>query len=286
MIEENMPSHYIHYLPRRAYLRFLNDKQSPNFEQQDRSHTKDVDEPWYAEDQRLDSGFLRPTYHITRSNSGPAEAIKPGDTIWIISQLFSPWGHLPPALDAKVDVQEVINQQDGTIKFIAAASSIWFPLADISKILNELYTVPKIGQPTHLMSDKNKPVGIYLQSIRKLESSTRLLEWSNKLKKRDFKFISYRIKDGTECAYKCAQKLLKKKKAVYWDRWSLPRRLVERRETVDDKALNLTLESVISDPKCSTVYGIESPLYSDPTSYAQREATLAKQLGKYLSVPC
>ena len=282
-----MGNHYIHYLSRRVYLRFLNDKQSPNLEQYDRQNVKD--ELWFAEDQSLDDGFFYPMYHITRSKSGPSQDIKAGDIIWIISQLFSPWGHLPSALDAKVDVQEVIIQPDGNRKFIAAPSSIWFPLADMAATLDELYTVPNIGKPTLLMSNKNKPVGIYLQSIRKIESATNLIKWSDWLQGQSFHFISYRIRDGTKCAFEYTQKLLKDKddkKVVFWDRWSLPRRLVERREIVDDKALNFSLESKIINPKCSTVYGIESKLYSEPTSYAQREATLAKQLGKYSSIKC
>jgi hypothetical protein len=46
-------------------------------------------------------GFNKPRFHVTRNADGAAASISVGDTIGIVSQLFSPWGHLPPAFDAR-----------------------------------------------------------------------------------------------------------------------------------------------------------------------------------------
>ena len=65
----------------------------------------------------------------------------------------------------------------------------------------------------------------------------------------------------------------------FWDRWSLPRRLAERREAVGDHPLDATIEASIR--KAAVVWGIESNLYGHPGSYAAHERELAQRLNKY-----
>ena len=95
-------------------------------------------------------------------------------------------------------------------------------------------------------------------------------------------FISYRIADGTQQAFEKVQELLKRGNKVFWDRWCLPRRLAERRECVNDKALDAQLMSHLQ--MASVVWGIESPLYADVESYAQKECAAARELGTYKRV--
>ena len=82
-------AHFIHYIRRR--VRF--------------SYTQKKTSFWFAEVQSNKAGLDRPRYHITRSKIGVASEIKSGDIIWLIAQLYSPSGSLPPAVDARIDVE-------------------------------------------------------------------------------------------------------------------------------------------------------------------------------------
>ena len=97
-----------------------------------------------------------------------------------------------------------------------------------------------------------------------------------------FDFISYRISDGTKAAFGKARTLISEQKPVFWDRWSLPRRLAERRERLGDHPLDATIKAGIRG--AAVVWGIEKPLYAQRGSYAARERKLAQRLKKYRPV--
>lgn len=262
-----MTKHYIHYLQRNVKIRF----------------PKDLNSPFYAELQDLTDGFEHPKYHVTRRNTGPASRIETGDIIWLFSSLKSPWGTLPPSLDAKFIIDKVQKLKDGRIKYFANQSSIWFPLSDASRLIENLWTIDANGENRKLRKDQNKPLGFYLQSIRQLKESDQINKWASEVLSSAFEFISYRILDGSKEAFLKARSLVAEGKIVFWDRFSLPRRLAERRELINsdslDKYILKSLEQAL------IVWGIESPEYSIPNSYAQKECRLAKKLNKYKSVP-
>lgn len=257
--------HFIHYLPRRITMRI----------------PRNGDDPLFATDQKPSAGFLRPEFHTSRRKTGPAQTVKPGDTIWLVSQIFSPWGLLPPGIDARIDVERIEKHSDGTVRFVAAATSTWLPLADATVVLAEL----NLTNATGLVGDKiwrdlNGAIGHSLQSMRRLASAESLSKWAADLQPmHTTHFISYRICDGTEAAYLKVRELLKEGKAVFWDRWSLPRRLAERREVVDDDALNGHIMENLRQAK--VVWGIESPKYSTINSYSAKERFEAIRLGTY-----
>ena len=112
-----------------------------------------------------------------------------------------------------------------------------------------------------------------------MESAEPLLDWQRKLDEDGFDFISYRILDGTKSAFQKVKSLIKDGSIVFWDRWSLPRRLAERREIVSDKALQKYIEKQIENAK--VVWAINSPLYGQVGSYSADEMLLAKKLGTY-----
>ena len=262
-----MRQHFIHYLPRRIVVR------PPG----------DVDDPWFAETQGPADGFVRPMYHTTRRRSGPATAVVPGDAIWIISQVFSPWGVLPPAVDARIDVASIEERERGRRKFVAAGSSAWFPMADATAILKRLHTRTADGRLSKLIRARTERVGYSLQSMRLLASGDLLEKWSRTLNQTQPNFISYRICDGTEAAFRTGRELLSKGEVVFWDRWCLPRRLAERRELVADRALDKYLMSHLRGSKL--VWGIESKAYLAKGSYATKERSTAIRIGNYRAVP-
>jgi hypothetical protein len=261
-----MPKHFIHYLTREVTAHI----------------PKDINHPFYAENQNLQDGFERPMYHITRRNSGPVTKIKDGSVIWLFSILKSPWGMLPPSLDAKFIVERIEYLSDGRTKFHSTKNSEWYPLFDATKLIDKLKTIDNKGNEKKLRQDNGKSLGLYLQSIRELRDCNALIEWSNTIMQSKFDFISYRIKDGTKPAFIKAMHLVKNGKIVFWDRYCLPRRLAERREFIDSEVLNEYLMEKLRNSSC--VWGIETQKYSEPRSYSLKEALLAKELNKYFAV--
>jgi hypothetical protein len=259
-----MSDHFIHYLKREIT-----------------TCIQEQSEPFYATDQHFQDGFDRPMYHITRRSSGPVRRIKNGSVIWLFSSLKSPWGTLPPSLDAKFVVERIEFLSDGRTKFCSNENSKWFPLTDASKLIDNLKTIDTKGREKKLREEK-KSLGMHLQSIRELSDPDAMLQWADRIQASKFDFISYRIKDGTKRAFFKVRTLMEEGKIVFWDRYSLPRRLVERREIVDNEILNEYLMSQINLSSC--VWGIESPKYAETASYSLKEALLAKQLNKYLPV--
>ncbi len=261
-----MTQHFIHYLPRRVVI---NVPRKPSA-------------LWFAETLSLSKGFVRPAYHVTRHQSGPAVSVRPGDVIWIVSQLVSPWGTLPPAIDARIDVGRIETTADGRRRFAAARSSSWFPLYDATGLIAELTTIDATGQEAPLRADPAIPVGQVLQSMRRLADAAPLLRHVEEIKSMPLNFISYRIADGTFGAFRKAAQLLRQRQAVYWDRWCLPRRLAERRELVSLPALDRHLMTKLKDSP--TVWCIESPMYAAPASYSAKERARAIALGRYKRV--
>ncbi|WP_237931666.1 hypothetical protein [Buttiauxella sp. S19-1] len=263
-------NHFIHYIRRNILLQKNDDIVAP---------------PFYAARKKTPESIYYPTYHITRSTQGPASRIKPGDVIWIVAQLYSPWDscwqQLPPGLDMKLIVksisQKVVNDRP-LLRFRAAEGSMWFPYKNAVEILIELQTLNQNNTEMRLWGNPEQQIGYYLQSIRQLKDGAKLQEWASNINLEPFDFISYRIKDGTFQAWLQVAKLIHEEKVVFWDRWTLPRRMVERREFIDDKILTDFLQQKIQ--QCRQVIPIQTDLYGAPGSYSALEKAYAIGLGK------
>ncbi|MEJ2309769.1 MAG: hypothetical protein P8Z31_03830 [Gammaproteobacteria bacterium] len=275
-----MPNHYIHFNRRQVRLDPHRKRDCEPQAQPESGPERQDEQPWYAIKQDGDAGFERPMYHVTRAETASAAAIRPGDTIWLIGQLYTPWGKLPAALDARFDVACVDRRKETKgFHYTAAESSRWFPCADVSRVLFSLTSKTASGRATPLVGDPDKPVGYYLRQLRRLVSAAGLQEWERKLDEAPKHFVSYRHVDGTRLAYEFIASLLTDGKVVYWDRWSLPRRLAERREHVTKQALDQRITDLID--KARTVWGIETPCYAVEGSYSLQEKELSLRLGKY-----
>jgi len=272
-------NHFAHYVKREVIIKV--NYLSPN-------------DPWYAEHQPDDQGFEVPTYHVTRSTMGPATRVRAGDTIWLLSQLRTPrgwlrWGRFPPALDAKIIVSRVDGVDElaphagnePSLRFSAGEGSSWFPLFDASDTLRKLTTFnpeePE-EEPRSLLATPTQTLGRALQSMRQIANAGPLVSLERRISQRGFDFVSYRLLDGTPSAFRKALQLVQVDRPVFWDRWSLPRRLAERREFLSDKALDEFIDNRIH--ASTTVWGIRSPRYAEPDSYSWKEMNLASELGK------
>ncbi|TKG89802.1 hypothetical protein EYV94_24590 [Puteibacter caeruleilacunae] len=179
-----MASDFIHYVKRRIKINF----------------PKDPNDSWFAELQKYDQGFNMPVYHVTRGINGPASVVKPGDTIWLVSQLQSPWGYLSPSLDARIDVKSIEKRRDkGNLcgfKYYASNSSRWFPLYDVSNTLHNLSTKDSKGEISSLLRNEDKPIGQSLQSMRKLTNGEPLRALEKIIDGKDLHFTSVPLKLG------------------------------------------------------------------------------------------
>ena len=238
--------------------------------------------PWFAENQPDTQGFESPSYHVTRANTGPATRVREGDVLWLFSQLFTPWGKFPPSLDAKINVNAV-KLEPRKIRYEAGTGSKWFPLYDATAIILRLRTIDSNSTMRPLLSRPEQPIGQALQSMRELANPNLLTKWERELESIRPDFISYRLIDGTRLAYEKAVQLVKEGRPIFWDRWSLPRRLAERREFLNDKALDAHLHKVIG--QCREVWGIRSAKYGEHGSYSARELEEAQRLQKLKFYP-
>ncbi|MBF8753631.1 hypothetical protein IRZ57_00410 [Pseudomonas guariconensis] len=202
--------------------------------------------------------------------------------MWIVGQIFSPWGVLAPGIDASIEVGRVEEMDEGKLRFVASEQSHWYALSDISRVLPLLRTVTAAGGSNPMCRNDVTTVGQYLQSIRQLESAEPLQMHVEELRRQPLNFISYRICDGTRAAFEKTKALMSTRQPVFWDRWCLPRRLAERRELVSNESLDRHLMKQIAS--AGVVWGIESPAYSAPGSYSEKEKHRAMQLGIYQPV--
>lgn len=260
-----MRRHFIHFNRRDIRLRF----------------PKDPEHPWFSELQGESGGFDRPSYHVTRATDGPASEVDAGHTIWLVGQLYAPWGeHFPPTLDARIDVAAVGPRVGRPgYRYAAADTSCWFALTNSTQQLQALRCVKKKNKSSCLWKNRERPIGQYLQRLRELANAEILEEWEEEQQTRALHFVSYRIRDGSHPAFERARSLFHENRRIFWDRWSLPRRLAERREAVGDQPLDEVIKSNIEEAE--VVWGIESPLYGAAESYAARERDLARMLNKY-----
>lgn len=265
--------HFVHYLKREVFI----------------LDYRNSSDKWFEENQAEDQGFDVPSYHVTRAVTGPAARAEKGDTIWLFSQLCSPWGTMPPALDAKVIVSEISDHRSARSKdepafrFTAGQGSTWFPLFDATSCLAVLKTVDRRGKIRDLQSHPKQHVGAAMRSMRELVNPEAVEQLEGSIISAGFQFVSYRLADGTRPAFERCLQIVRDGSAVWWDRWSLPRRLAERREFLDNRKLDDHILAQIR--KSSLVWGIESDLYANAGSYSLKEKNFALELRKYCRSP-
>ncbi|WP_093167694.1 hypothetical protein [Variovorax sp. YR216] len=226
--------------------------------------------------------FFVPDRHVIPKDS-VSETITSGDTVWMISQLSmtstggTQW--LPVSVDAKIIVGAPPQPGAEGLVIAPGRGSCWLHLADFTVVLFELFSRPKRGCPTKLAAEPGEAIGRHFQGVRKLVDGGPLHAWAGRVEASGADFVSYRQVDGTQLAFAFVSKLLAQGRVLFWDHWSLPRRLTERREQVPDAPLDDALLDALRSARC--VWGIQSPRYFEPGSYSAKEAETARSLGNY-----
>lgn len=236
----------------------------------------------YVENQTDDQGFERPLYHSVPKSSGAASRAKEGDTFWLFSQLRTPWGKLLPSLDARIVVKSIAHTGLGAsarTRFTATETSEWFPIFDASTLLSSLLSRNAEGECQPLLSLKARTVGQALRFPREISNVEELISHCNSLNSTPIDFVSYRMVDGTRAAFELVDSLTRAGKSVFWDRWSLPRRMSERGERLCDFSLDIRIQQAIF--RSRRVWGVETPGYAVEGSYSLLEKALATTLRKF-----
>jgi hypothetical protein len=254
-----MTQHFIHYVPRRIAS---TGKASP------------VPDAFMAKNE--DDCVLQPQFHRCGVLGALASAL-PGDQLWIVSQLSGKGGLLPPSLDAWIEIESIRQIESGSEVYVTERSR-WLPLADAVAVLRDLQTSDKKGATRSLYPDGNQ-IGQTLRAPRRLVDAEALVSWKSEVCGRPLQFVSYRQCDGMGLAQQAVEHLMSTGAAVFWDQWSLPRRMTERREHIENDQLDERVQEQIHT--CGVVWGIESPRYGEADSYSLLEKNMASELRKY-----
>ena len=248
-----------------------------------KSEPKTSEFEWAHQPQSKGAGFTAPAFHITRSPHGPAARIKVGDTIWHFARLHSSQHSADVALDAKIVVEKVTPRPDGPgFRYQAGQGSCWFALFNPGEIFNNLKTLDDSRNISDLLSRKDQPPGQAMQHIREILDPAPLHDLERRIGDAETHFISYRHKGGLAYAFAKCRELVRDNRAVWWDRWSLPRRLAERREKVSDRALDSRIRQQLL--ASDVVWGIETKHYDEAGCYALKEKQLAEKYVGYRPV--
>jgi hypothetical protein len=234
--------------------------------------------------QSADAGVSGPVFHSVRGISGAVRRVRPGDTIWWFSQLQ--WvgkRRLPPSLDARIEVAEVSDTGDGRMRFEAGPGSCWFPLWDADSLLHKLEVKSSDGAVSSLLVSPSQAAGQALRFMREVHDPGPLLKHTQAISNISHDFVSYRVDDGTELAFECVARLLDSGRSVFWDRWSLPRRLAEKGVHIDPIILESHIKTAIDQAR--VVWGVRSPSYGAEGTYSKLEMELAKSQGKLQHFP-
>lgn len=258
--------HFVHYVKRTVV--------PPN--------TPSLPRPSYVLRAADRDALFAPTHHAAPGARGLARQIRVGDYIWVFSQLDSPWGPFCPSLDGVIRVGRItgaVRQGVTTRYFHAAADSEWFPLHDATALLQQPLLQGSFGL-VPVLGSVHRHVGQSLRVVRELGNVAAMEAHAQQVKSAHRVFISYRMLDGTEQACRLALQQVKAGHSVFYDFWSLPRRIAERREKVVDRRLRTLLLQHIA--RSDEVLGVRSDLYAERGSFSRIERGAAVRAKKFV----
>ncbi|MBP5089160.1 hypothetical protein HUS91_27100 [Pseudomonas chlororaphis] len=151
------------------------------------------------------------------------------------------------------------------------------------ELAGELNAIDAQGNLRHLLNTPCTAIGQALQFLREIADPAPLFKHAARVEEMAPDFISYRMVDGTRTAFELAVRLLDNQRAVFWDRWSLPRRLAERDEHVAAMALDTHIAAAIEHARI--VWGVHSERYALAGTYSKLEKEWAARLGKFRPYP-
>lgn len=266
-----MPRDFTHYLKREII------PYDPARLEELEAQGPDLEREWFDLRQRQDQGFGTPVAHITRDLRWPSSEIGEGDRIWLFAAIAYRRLWLPIGLDAVFVVNGVEDiTEDGKVRriFSAGPGSRWVNLADWTSWLQGLPILLSGSRPETLPIGRASLHGS-LRTLRQLDpvAVPVLEERLAQVDAAGYEFISYRHKDGIPGAVALAQHLLSQGRAIWWDRWNLPRRLAEGREALPSDTLEREIFAKLAG--ATAVHGIVTEGYEEPGAFTLDERRAA-----------
>jgi hypothetical protein len=221
--------------------------------------------------------------------------------IWLISILRFGRSYMPPSLDARIQVSKVYSRENisappyiqrllRTYKYAFAADrrhSYYLPWRDASKLLLNLEFELSNSPSWHsnLLNKKWSVLPLHLQTPRILTeySSSNLQRFAEATRLSPIAFISYRWREGTELAKETAMLLSELGVGVWWDRWSMPRSVVEGKTSINPKGIRKAID--MGCRNCKYGVAIKTKSYASeksPWTKAEYEILKHKNLHREL----
>jgi hypothetical protein len=235
-----------------------------------------------------------------------------GLVVWFVSLIKYQNTCLLPSIDARLQIDRVVTETDSTGEspyiqrvlkkypyvFIASTDtkkSYFLPWYNALSLLHELTF--QGNHPTLVWADadlfdykelslfNDKPsysqIPLFLQSSRKLtsEAAQQMERYSYYVQSLPLAFISYRWREATPLTLLLTEHLSMCKVAVWWDRWSMPRRVGGNLENIEGESLSAFLFKVLAKAR----YGIalRTQTYDTATSpFTQAEYQYMTQLAE------
>lgn len=229
-----------------------------------------------------------PVGHATDQAFGAATEVRPGDTIWLVSWLLVGRERMPPSVDARIVVAADGGWSPAAVAalraararvFPATAASSWLPLLDASALFEALRVETRSG-PRPLLRDPVSPTGrarvvghrlaLGARNLRRLapRSARALADWARDRAARPV-FVSYRWSDGEPAARALVTTLAAAGVPLWWDRWSVPRRLDELSPEQATPQLLAGLPGALE--RCHSAIRVRTPAYGS-SRWTERES--------------
>lgn len=178
--------------------------------------------------------------------------------IWLVSLLKVHDKYMAPSIDARIAVQQVYCQDDESraevpgyasyllskykYAFVADPdpdNSRFFPLHDARPLLEDLRFASKSASrlPEKVLAEERFneiPLRIWTPRVIRSDCVSLIEEFAEAVKDGPTVFISYRWAEATEYAYHASRALNQAGIATWWDRWTMPRSVVEDNATITE----------------------------------------------------
>ncbi len=189
--------------------------------------------------------MVHPSFHATSREGVRGHDYEKGNVIWLVSMLSGGSVHMPPAIDARIQVasKQIVEpatgassgkRGEGRYQFIAdPAGSRFFPWADASALVAEAFVNNPTAAPW-----KDNPQALRTPRLLKADLAGSVEAHASSLGSRPTVFLSYAWREATPLAATLVR-ALSPRVGIWWDRWSMARSVVELRSVMPDLSAQL-----------------------------------------------
>jgi hypothetical protein len=190
--------------------------------------------------------MVHPSFHATSREGVRGHDYEKGDVIWLVSMLSGGSVHMPPAIDARIEVagKQTVEpatgassgkRGEGRYRFIAdPAGARFFPWADASALVAEAFANNPTAAPW-----KDNPQALRTPRLLKADLAESVEAHASSLGSRPTAFLSYAWRESTPLAAALVRTLSPLGVGIWWDRWSMARSVVELRSVMPDLSAQL-----------------------------------------------